>query len=247
MAEDGRGAWPRSACRRRSGRSPGRAAKRLARYVLDIASLSRAGVCWISPPAPALSRSRPPKAGAASVEASEIDEFALAAIAMNAARNGAAVKLRARHLVGADEGWDVVLAGDVSYQRDMAEAVTAWLAGLCRRGATVLIGDPWRSYLASDLLDPVAEYSVPVDPRAGRLRLQAHGRVQVQLERSRPRPVIPYVRCLPGRRRDESLAAAMPFPIRSALDKLANAADRNGASAPRSDCRRAACWRRRRS
>jgi len=101
-------------------------------------------------------------AGAASVEASEIDDFALAAIALNAAQNGVAVRVRPGDLVGADEGWDVVLAGDVSYQRDMAEAVTAWLAGLAGRGATVLIGDPWRSYLARDRLEPIAEFSVPV-------------------------------------------------------------------------------------
>jgi predicted nicotinamide N-methyase len=102
------------------------------------------------------------KAGAARVEASEIDEFALAAIALNAAQNGVRVAARVGDLVGSDEGWDVVLAGDVSYQQDMAEAATSWLAGLSRRGAIVLIGDPWRSYLARGLLEPIAEYSVPV-------------------------------------------------------------------------------------
>jgi predicted nicotinamide N-methyase len=101
------------------------------------------------------------KAGAATVEASEIDEFALAAIALNAPQNDVSVKLRAGDLIGLDEGWDVVLAGDVSYQQDMAEAVTGWLAVLARRGAKVLIGDPWRSYLARQLLEPIAEYSVP--------------------------------------------------------------------------------------
>jgi predicted nicotinamide N-methyase len=65
------------------------------------------------------------KAGAAEVEASEIDEFALAAIALNAAQNGVRVAARVGDLVGSDEGWDVVLAGDVSYQQDMAEAATA--------------------------------------------------------------------------------------------------------------------------
>jgi predicted nicotinamide N-methyase len=101
-------------------------------------------------------------AGAASVEASEIDDFACAAIALNAAENGVSLRVRRGDLVGADDGWDVVLAGDVSYQRDMADAVTPWLAGLARRGAAVWIGDPWRSYLAVDRLEPIAEYSVPV-------------------------------------------------------------------------------------
>ena len=67
-----------------------------------------------------------------------------------------------KHLIGADEGWEVVLAGDVAYEKDLAEAATDWLARLARRGATVLIGDPRRTYLPLDRLDCMMEYSVPV-------------------------------------------------------------------------------------
>ena len=102
------------------------------------------------------------RAGARAVEASEIDAFAEAAIALNAAENGVAVTVLAENVVGVDRGWDVVLAGDVSYEKDMAEAVTAWLEGLAARGALVLIGDPRRSYLALDRLECLVEYSVPV-------------------------------------------------------------------------------------
>ena len=102
------------------------------------------------------------RAGARAVEASEIDAFAEAAIALNAAENGVAVTVLAENVVGVDRGWDVVLAGDVSYEKDMAEAVTAWLEGLAVRGALVLIGDPRRSYLALDRLECLVEYSVPV-------------------------------------------------------------------------------------
>jgi predicted nicotinamide N-methyase len=102
------------------------------------------------------------KAGAARVEASEVDDFALAAIEMNARENGVAVEIRSEDLVGRDDGWEVVLAGDISYQRDMAEPATDWLERLAARGADVLIGDPGRAYLARDRLERVAEYSVPV-------------------------------------------------------------------------------------
>jgi len=102
------------------------------------------------------------KAGAARVEASEIDDFALTAMTMNARENGVTIEPRAGDLVGTDAGWEVVLAGDISYQRDMAEPATAWLETLFARGASVWIGDPGRSYLARDRLEPVAEYSVPV-------------------------------------------------------------------------------------
>ena len=100
-------------------------------------------------------------AGAAKVEASEIDPFAQAAIALNASENGVAVGVLSEDVIGTDRGWDVVLAGDVAYERDMATAVFAWLEALARRGALVLVGDPRRLYLALDRLECVAEYSVP--------------------------------------------------------------------------------------
>ena len=101
-------------------------------------------------------------AGAGTVEASDIDAFAEIAIAINAAENAVAVTALAEDVVGADRGWDVVLAGDISYQKDMAEAATVWLEGLAARGALVLIGDPRRSYLALDRLECLIEYRVPV-------------------------------------------------------------------------------------
>jgi len=101
-------------------------------------------------------------AGAARVEASDIDPFAIEAIALNAEANGVEIAGRLGDLVGEDDGWDLVLAGDVSYERDMAAAVTDWLETLARRGARVLIGDPGRAYLARDRLERIAAYAVPV-------------------------------------------------------------------------------------
>ena len=102
------------------------------------------------------------RAGTLRIEASEIDPFALAAIALNAEANGVEIFVRPDDLVGQDEGWEVVLAGDVSYERDMAAAVADWLERLALRGAEVLVGDPGRAYLPRQRLEKIAEYSVPV-------------------------------------------------------------------------------------
>ncbi len=102
------------------------------------------------------------KAGAGPVDACDIDAFAAAAIAINAAANGVAVTPRCDDLIGRDEGWDVICAGDVCYEREMAERVIDWLSGLSARGATVLIGDPGRSYLPRERLEALATYEVPV-------------------------------------------------------------------------------------
>ncbi|WP_445500924.1 class I SAM-dependent methyltransferase [Microvirga sp. G4-2] len=102
------------------------------------------------------------KAGAAEVVACDIDSFAIAAIRLNAEANGVTVTPVQADLIGRDQGWDTVLAGDICYERDLAERVTDWLFDLSRRGATVLIGDPGRSYLPRERLDRLADYEVPV-------------------------------------------------------------------------------------
>ena len=105
------------------------------------------------------------RAGAARTWANDIDPFAQAALGLNAAVNGVDVEPLHGDRVGSDAGWDVVLAGDVSYERDMAERLLGWFEVLRRRGARVLIGDPGRSYLPRHRLRELAAYDVPV-PRA---------------------------------------------------------------------------------
>lgn len=103
------------------------------------------------------------KAGATVVEAADIDGFAHAAIALNAQANDAApIIVHPQDIVGADEGWDVVLAGDVAYERDLSARVFAWLETLAARGAQVWVGDPGRSYLPREKLRKITEYGVPV-------------------------------------------------------------------------------------
>ena len=102
------------------------------------------------------------KAGAADLAAADIDAFAAAAIGLNAEANGVSVTPRHKDLIGRDEGWETVLAGDICYERELAGQVIDWLSALSKRGATVLIGDPGRSYLPKDKLIEVATYQVPV-------------------------------------------------------------------------------------
>lgn len=102
------------------------------------------------------------KAGASQVDASEIDAFAIEAIQANATLNGVEIAARKADLVGIDEGWDVVLAGDVFYEGRGAERIALWLRALHERGCLVLIGDPGRHFLPKDSLEPLARYDTPV-------------------------------------------------------------------------------------
>ena len=134
----------------------------LARYVLDHAELVKGKRVLDFASGSGLIAIAAAKAGAAEVEASDIDAFAIAAIEANSAENDVIVAPRLDNVIRADDGWEVVLAGDIAYDKDFADAAMDWLRSLARRGASVLIGDPRRSYLPLDHLDCVIEYSVPV-------------------------------------------------------------------------------------
>jgi len=102
------------------------------------------------------------KAGAVSVVAAEIDNFAAAAILANAALNDVDIAVWTGDPLGTvDTRWEVVTAGDVCYERPMADRVTGWLRMLTARGTLVLLGDPGRAYLPAEGLIERARYLVP--------------------------------------------------------------------------------------
>ena len=98
----------------------------------------------------------------ARVTAAEIDPFAAAAIVLNAALNEVEIAIERSDVIGREPApWEIVLAGDMCYERPLAERLTAWLRALAARGVTVLLGDPGRAYLPSEGLEALARYDVP--------------------------------------------------------------------------------------
>jgi predicted nicotinamide N-methyase len=135
----------------------------LARYALDHGAalagrtvLDLAAGCGIAAIAAAMR--------GASAEAAEIDAFAREAARINAAANGVAVTAITDDLLAAPAtsfAWDVILAGDVCYERPMAERMIAFLRAAAADGRVVWLADPGRSYLPKDGLDELARYVVP--------------------------------------------------------------------------------------
>lgn len=101
-------------------------------------------------------------AGAKSVLAVDIDPWARTAVRLNAKANGVSVDFSGDDLIGQSLDVDLLLAGDVFYDRDFAAALVEWFTGLSAGGVTVLVGDPGRSYRPTDRLEPLATYEVPV-------------------------------------------------------------------------------------
>ncbi len=100
------------------------------------------------------------RAGAAVVEAAEIDPLAVAAIGLNAAENGVAVTATAVDLVGTACRWDVILCGDVCYEAPMTRHILPWLRGMAGQ-AEVILADPGRAYLPGEGMAAFARFSVP--------------------------------------------------------------------------------------
>jgi predicted nicotinamide N-methyase len=106
------------------------------------------------------------RAGAAHVTAADLDPLSAVAIAMNAKTANVTIVTTTDDLLTAEPaGWDVVLAGDVCYERGLADEITPWLRDAARNGALVLMGDPGRAYLPERGLEKVTEYDVPVPPQ----------------------------------------------------------------------------------
>ena len=132
----------------------------LARHVLDHPALAAgknvldfAAGCGVAACACA-------RAGAALVEAADIDPRAAAAIRLNAARNDVAVATIATDVVGSACRWDLILCGDVCYEAPMTAHILPWLRAMAR-SAEVWIADPGRAHLPREGLAPIAEYRVP--------------------------------------------------------------------------------------
>jgi len=106
------------------------------------------------------------KAGAAPVTAIDIDAFSEAAVGLNGEANGVYVDVTILdildHRPPAEPRHDVILVGDLFYERDTAARALAFLERHAATGARVLIGDPGRTYLPKERLMRLAEYSVPV-------------------------------------------------------------------------------------
>ena len=106
------------------------------------------------------------KAGATRVLATEIDPFALVALELNAGMNGVSIGITGTDvletgLAGLPFRPDVVLLGDVFFERPLADRVAAFAAACVADGIETLVGDPGRSYLPRERMSELAEYRVP--------------------------------------------------------------------------------------
>ncbi|MGE0055826.1 MAG: methyltransferase [Hyphomicrobium sp.] len=135
----------------------------LARYLLDNAELCRGRSVLDLGSGSGLTAIAAAVCGARTVIAADIDRLALCAVGLNAAANGISVEVRGDDLLGKQPPpVDVILVGDLFYERRLGDLVFAFMEAAKVAGTRVLIGDPQRSYFPQGQLTMLAEYRVPV-------------------------------------------------------------------------------------
>lgn len=129
----------------------------LARYVLDNPDIVKAKRVLDIGAGSGIVAIAAVKAGAAEVLAADIDGFSCAAVRLNASANDCTVTVTQDDLIGTANAWDVILVGDLFYERPLAERLLAWLG---RFDVPTLLGDPGRNYFPKDRALKLATYSV---------------------------------------------------------------------------------------
>jgi predicted nicotinamide N-methyase len=102
------------------------------------------------------------KAGAASVLAADIDPWTKTAVELNSQLNDVTLGFYSADLIGAALDADILLAGDVFYDKVFADRLIPWFDDLTQAGVTIIVGDPGRAYCPRDRMHPLVTYQVPV-------------------------------------------------------------------------------------
>ena len=104
------------------------------------------------------------KAGAARAVGNDIDPMAMAAMRLNAVANDVSIGTAAEDWLAGAPGLpraDVVIAGDVCYEREMTGRAMDWLRSHAASDRLVLLGDPGRNYFKAERLEELARYDIP--------------------------------------------------------------------------------------
>ena len=158
----------------------------IARYLLDNPELVRGKRVIDFASGSGVSAMAAARAGAASVVANDIDALSLVAARLNAEANGIVLETSDEDWLAGAEGapeTDVVIAGDVCYEREMSVRALAWLRGHANRGRLVLLGDPGRNYFSAQGLEERARYEIPTS-----LQLENRGMRETVVWRVLPHP-----------------------------------------------------------
>jgi predicted nicotinamide N-methyase len=135
----------------------------VSRYLLDHPEICRGRTVLDIGAGSGISAIAAAKTGAARVLAADIDGLAVAACAINAEANAAAIETTDADLLTGEPPADcIIIVGDLFYERQLAARVVQYIDRAKALGCSVYIGDPRRSYFPDGRFAPLAEYQVPV-------------------------------------------------------------------------------------
>ena len=101
------------------------------------------------------------QAGAASALCNDIDPYAGTAVALNAGLNNVELAFTGANLLtGPVPDVDIILAGDICYEKPMTDAMLTYFRRAAPHKIEVYIGDPHRTYFPKTGLIRLADYDI---------------------------------------------------------------------------------------
>ena len=101
------------------------------------------------------------QAGAESVLCNDIDPYAGASVALNAALNDVSLDFTGDDLLaGPIPDVDIIFAGDICYEKPMTDAMLTYFRRAAPHKIAVYIGDPHRTYFPKTGLRRLADYDI---------------------------------------------------------------------------------------
>jgi predicted nicotinamide N-methyase len=134
----------------------------LARYVLDHPDCVRGKRVVDFASGSGLVAIAAAKAGASAVTAIDIDPWTRTAVDLNSRLNNVDLIYSNDDVVGSVLDADILLAGDVFYDKSFADRLIPWFQQLKKAGVDVIVGDPGRAYCPRPRLHQLAVYQVQV-------------------------------------------------------------------------------------
>lgn len=136
----------------------------LARYILDHPSLVAGKHILDIGSGSGLTSIAAIRAGARSALAADVDPVAEAAARANAALNGVELETTTRDLLGEPPDADLIVLGDIVYDPELYQRVSAFIESARRGRIDIMLGDRTTARRPAGNLELLAEYEAPALP-----------------------------------------------------------------------------------
>lgn len=83
-------------------------------------------------------------------------------IEINEEENEVEIRVKKEEMIGKERGWDMIMEGEVFYEKKIEERIIKWLKKIEERGERIIVGDKGRKYMNKERMKKIEIYKVQV-------------------------------------------------------------------------------------